>query len=107
MKVEALPLVLQCKVAGLPAPETEVRVCRDRKWAFDYAWSPWRIACEVEGGVFTDGRHTRGLGYTEDCEKYNQAAISGWLVIRATTAMVADGRALAALRAAFSARGLE
>jgi hypothetical protein len=101
-----IPLVLQLKAAGLPIPETEVRVCRDRKWVFDYAWTFWKIACEVEGGIWVKGRHVTGTGYEHDCEKYNRAGIDGWLVIRATTAMVDDGRALEALRAAFSARGL-
>jgi hypothetical protein len=97
----------QLKAAKLPTPELEVVFAPDRKWAFDYAWRPWMIALEVEGGVFVKSRHTSGLGYTNDCEKYNAAAILGWLLIRATTAMVDDGRAIDALRAAFSARGLE
>ena len=108
-KVRALgySLELQMRAAGIPTPETEVVFTSGRKWAFDYAWRAWEIACEVEGGVFSQGRHTRGLGYTADCEKYNEAAIQGWLVLRVTTAMVADGRAMDVLRAAFAARGLE
>jgi hypothetical protein len=106
-RAHGTPLLLQLKAAKLPTPELEVVFAPDRKWAFDYAWRPWMIALEVEGGVFVKSRHTSGLGYTNDCEKYNAAAILGWLLIRATTAMVDDGRAIDALRAAFSARGLE
>jgi hypothetical protein len=39
---------------------------------------------EIEGAVWTGGRHTRGAGYIKDCEKYNEAAFNGWAVIRLT-----------------------
>ena len=105
--VKRMPLLLQMKAAGIPTPETEVKFDRVREWAFDYAWRPWMIALEVEGGVFVQGRHTRGVGFTNDCIKYNRAAIAGWLVLRVTTDMATDGRAIGFLREAFSARGLE
>jgi hypothetical protein len=41
-----------------------------------------RVAVEVEGGAFSGGRHTRGMGFVADCEKYNVAALDGWLVLR-------------------------
>lgn len=55
-----------------------------RKWRFDYAIPKSLIACEVEGGVWSGGRHTSGAGYTKDMEKYSEAAILGWCVIRVT-----------------------
>jgi hypothetical protein len=106
-EAKALPLLLQMKAAGIPTPEQEVKFVRDRDWCFDFAWRGWKIALEVEGGVFTQGRHVRGVGYTEDCRKYSRAAIAGWMLIRATTGMVEDGSAIELLRDAFSARGLE
>jgi hypothetical protein len=36
---------------------------------------------EVEGGVWTCGRHVRGRGYEGDCEKYSEAALRGWCVL--------------------------
>lgn len=53
-----------------------------RKWRFDYAIPQHKIALEVEGGVFTTGRHTRGAGYIGDIEKYNEATRLGWRVVR-------------------------
>lgn len=54
-----------------------------RRWRFDYAHEPLKIAVEVEGGVWTgNSRHTRGKGYIADCEKYNQAQILGYNVMR-------------------------
>lgn len=65
-----------------------------RRWKFDFAWMTERIAVEVEGGVFSGGRHTRGAGFTADCEKYNEAALLGWAVLRVTGNQVKSGDAL-------------
>lgn len=73
-----------CVAAGLPRPVTEYRFHPQRRWRFDYAIPPWFIALEVEGGVWTAGRHTRGAGYLGDCEKYNEAQLLGWIVLRCT-----------------------
>jgi len=53
-----------------------------RKWRFDYAIIDLKIAVEVEGGVHTGGRHTRGVGFENDMEKYNSATSLGWRLIR-------------------------
>ena len=89
--------------AGLPEPVEEFRFDPVRKWRFDYAWPEHRLALEAEGGTWSGGRHVRGKGYERDCEKYNAAALQGWKVLRVTTAMMNDGRALACLEAALSA----
>lgn len=51
-----------------------------RKWRFDYALPELKIAIEVDGGVFTGGRHSGGIGQVKDMEKMNYAASLGWLV---------------------------
>lgn len=56
----------------------------ERKWRFDYAVPEYRIALEVEGGVWTSGRHTRPQGFLGDIEKYNTATLMGWRVFRTT-----------------------
>ena len=90
----SLSLDKQCALAGLPIPEPEYVFARPRRWRFDYAWPNHSLACEVEGAVFTGGRHTRGVGFERDCEKYAEALCRGWRVMRVTTGMVRDGRAL-------------
>jgi len=55
-----------------------------RKWRFDWANLELKIAIEIEGGAFTNGRHTRGAGFINDMEKYNEAIILGWKVFRVT-----------------------
>lgn len=55
-----------------------------RRWRFDYALPAHKIALEVEGGVWTGGRHTRPQGFLGDIEKYNTATLMGWRVFRTT-----------------------
>ncbi len=72
------------EVRGLPRPEREWKFDAKRRWRFDYAWPQQMIALEVEGGVWTGGRHTRGAGFVKDMEKYNRAAVLGWRLLRVT-----------------------
>jgi len=73
---------------GFPEPVCEYRFTPPRKFKFDLAWPELKIAVELEGGVYSGGRHTRGKGFEGDCEKYNLAAEQGWLVLRYTTNML-------------------
>lgn len=66
----------------LPPPTPELRFHPKRRWRFDFAWPAHRIALEVEGGVWTGGRHTSSSGFLKDMEKYNAAALLGWRVLR-------------------------
>lgn len=81
----------------LEKPDTEYRFHGKRRWRFDFAWPALMLAVEVEGGQWVNGRHQRGKGFEDDCEKYNEAALYGWTVLRFTGDMVKDGRALATL----------
>ncbi len=64
--------------------DKEVRFHPTRLWRFDYANEHYKIAIEVEGGVWTEGRHTRGKGFLGDMEKYNTATALGWRLLRVT-----------------------
>ncbi len=88
---EALAFELQ--MSGLPAPQREFLFHKRRKWRFDLAWPDLLIAVEVEGGIWTNGRHVRGEGYEGDCEKYNEAQLAGWMVLRFTPGMIKKGHA--------------
>jgi very-short-patch-repair endonuclease len=67
-------------------PEALKRGEGRRQWSSDFAWIPQRVIVECEGGVYTQGRHTRGAGYSEDCDKYNAGTLAGWKILRFTTA---------------------
>lgn len=83
------------RLCSLPRPEREFRFCPPRRWRFDFAWPSEKIAVEIEGGTWTNGRHTRGRGFEQDCEKYNEAVLLGWRVLRFPTAAVESGQAAA------------
>jgi very-short-patch-repair endonuclease len=95
------------KMAGLPKPQEEVQFAAPRKWRFDFAWPELRIALEVEGGIWTNGRHSRGSGMKRDMEKYNTAASMGWLVFRVTPDAVYSPTALKLVNQAYVARRKE
>lgn len=90
----------QLRMAGLPLPETQYQFADKRRWRFDFAWPDRMLAVEVEGGVWTRGRHQRPLGFLGDCEKYNVAAIRGWTVIRVAAPHINNGKALMWVEAA-------
>ena len=93
--------------AGLPVMLVDHVFHDERKWRLDFASPRWMVCMEVEGGSWVGGRHNRPKGFEDDILKYNEAAIEGWLLVRATTGMVKDGRALSALERAFEAAGWE
>ncbi|HEX6940702.1 MAG TPA: hypothetical protein VF158_14900 [Longimicrobiales bacterium] len=93
-----------CRDAGVPEPVTEHRFHPRRHWRFDYAWPDEHVALEVEGGAWTQGRHTRGKGFTADIEKYNEAAASGWTVLRCTPEQLCSPRTVEWIRRAVEAR---
>lgn len=62
----------------------EYKFLRDRRFRFDAALPAHKIAIEFEGGVYNNGRHVRGAGYTRDCKKYTLAAMEGWMLLRFT-----------------------
>jgi very-short-patch-repair endonuclease len=84
------------------APISEYRFHATRKWRFDYAWPEQKVALEIEGGVWTGGRHVRPKGYLRDIEKYNAAAVAGWRILRCTPTGVLNGEMVRAIREAIN-----
>lgn len=73
------------------------KFCPTRKWTFDFAWPDKMLALECEGGVSfyvkrksdgknvrVSGKHSGEKGFNDDCEKYNEALLLGWRVLRVT-----------------------
>lgn len=87
-------LAFQIKAAKLPNPETQYKFHSKRRWKSDFVWINEKLIVEVEGGVFSGGRHTRGVGFTNDCEKYNTATLMGYRVLRVTSDHIRRGEAL-------------
>ena len=52
-----------------------------RKWRFDFCFPEQRVAVEVQGGIFIQGRHSRGAALLKEWEKLNTAAAMGFRVL--------------------------
>ncbi|MDC4422540.1 endonuclease domain-containing protein [Acinetobacter baumannii] len=74
--------------------EQEYKFHPKRKWRADFLITGKKILVEVEGGIWSGGRHTRGKGYIGDMEKYNSAAVMGFTVLRFSTEQVKSGLAV-------------
>ena len=89
------------KAMGLPAPKLEHPFARyadpPRKFRFDYAWISERIALEVQGGTWINGRHSRGGA---DHEKMNLAQVMGWDVYQCTPQELKKGTIIPTLKRA-------
>lgn len=77
-----------------PPTQREHRFHPERGWRMDFAWPEYRVAVEVEGGVWGMGRHNRPRGFIADTEKYNAAAELGWIVLRFTGQAIKSGKAI-------------
>lgn len=93
-------LAMQLKAAKIPTPTFEHRFAPPRRWRFDLAWPDRMLAVEVEGGIWTRGRHVRGAGMLADACKYNEAVLRGWRVLRVMGAHISAGQALAWIESA-------
>jgi ribosomal protein L21E len=77
-----------CQNFNLPEPVAEFQFAKDikRRWRIDWYFhepkTGKKVALEVEGGVWTGGRHTRGKGFVGDMEKYNEMAARGIALVR-------------------------
>lgn len=96
-------LSTQLRAAGLPVP-VEDGFCHNpsRRWRWDYAWpdEPYRLLVDVQGGIWTGGKHVRGKGLTNDIEKHNDAILAGFRVLWLTPQQIANGFALETIRRA-------
>lgn len=98
--------------AGREADEADLKTINEiygckRKWKFDYAFPDYKIALEIEGAVWVQGRHTRGSGFIKDIEKYNTAALLGWYVFRCTPSTTDKVKALELIKRLIKRKRME
>ncbi len=87
----------------------EYQFAAPRKWKFDYVLPSVNgggIAIEYEGLPLqvAKSRHTTISGFCGDCEKYSEAAILGWCVIRVNAISVESGLAHSLIKRAVDTR---
>jgi len=83
---------------------TEYKFHEKRKWRFDFALIfPYTnyVAIELEGGYFVRGGHSRGAAQIRDNEKFNEAALLGWKILRFTPQQITKGEAIRFIKRLF------
>lgn len=101
MKYNKAIVVAWMTEQGIPRPETEYKFHETRKWKMDFAWphnfsdtacfldekavayyTTLKPVClEVQGGIFIQGRHSRGAALIKEWEKLNEAACLGYRIL--------------------------
>lgn len=69
---------------GRQFPQRQFVFHETRKWRFDFAWPLFKVAVEIDGGVYqkkATGHRSIG-GVVSQMEKLNVAQIAGWKVLR-------------------------
>lgn len=85
-------------------------VCREhkfhptRRWRFDLAWVHCKLAVEVNGGIYVNGRHNRGAALESEYEKLNAATELGWAVLIYGPNAIKNGNALRNIECCYSQR---
>lgn len=96
-------LVEQIAARALPAPVLQSRLPwkhTKRLFRGDLLWPEQRLLVEVDGGVYTGGRHATGQGIERDNVKHNLAVLNNYRVLRVNGSHVRDGSAVAWIAAA-------
>ena len=65
--------------------QKEYKFIPNRRFRADFYLEKYRLLIEIEGGMWSNGRHNRGSGYRADCDKYNLATLHGYKLIRFCT----------------------
>ena len=94
------------KSEGIPIPEAEFRFAPPRRWRFDYFWPEHGLALEIDGAVWTGGRHTRGSGWMKDTEKLNEAACMGYRMLRCTPQQLLTVQMIGVIRKTLQAHSI-
>ena len=87
-------LAFQLRAVGI-AHEREVILpeLKPRRWRWDFKIG--RLLVEVQGGTWIGGKHSRGPGYENDCEKVCSATAAGFTVLTVVPKQVKTGAVLA------------
>jgi very-short-patch-repair endonuclease len=75
---------------GGPTLIKEFKFCAERDWQNDYLHEASKTIIELDGGVWTGGRHVRPQGFINDCIKLNVASLADYRVIRIPTGFATD-----------------
>jgi very-short-patch-repair endonuclease len=84
----------QLDAVGLDGYVREYQAIPGRKFRFDFAWEKERLLVEINGGTYTRGGHSTGLGIKRDYIKQNLCQLAGYKLLTFDSDMVKSGQAL-------------
>lgn len=87
-------LLVRLERAGLPTGVGQHRIVPGRMFTWDRCWIEQRVCVEVQGGIWTKGGHSSGVGIERDCLKASMAAALGWRCLPITRSMIESGEAV-------------
>ncbi len=73
-----------------PAPERQFKFHPERRFRYDFAWPQIKLCVDIQGGGFSGGRHSRGIGQEGDHDKANEAQRLGYDVLQFGTKAMDD-----------------
>ncbi len=88
----------QVRQAGLPEPEREVKLNSSSAHRWDFVWPRYRLAVEINGGIWKLGGHSTGRGIQRDQLKLTLATLAGYRSLQFDAGAVNDGTAVMAVQ---------
>lgn len=77
---------------------TQHRFAHPKRYRFDFAHLPTKVAIEIQGGTWVPGLgHSSGAGIRRDMAKAQLAASLGWVVVPLASDQAGDPEKLAAI----------
>jgi very-short-patch-repair endonuclease len=99
-----LSFIEECLAAELKAEnidfDREVRFAPDRLFRADFHIIGTPLLVEIDGGAYTQGRHTRPKGFLKDREKDALAFRLGYVPMHLSPEQVQSGEAVQTIKAA-------
>lgn len=90
---------------GIEEPKPQYRFHEARLWRVDFAWPEWKVAVEIEGGIWRRdrkgnwaGAHSHPSNIERDIEKSNALALAGYSLLRFTEKEIKSGVAVFLVR---------
>lgn len=91
----------------LPKPYLEYAFHPERKWRFDFAWLEYKVALEVDGGIWIKGGHNRGAQIKKTWEKENAAQLLCWRIFKCEPCDLCTNETVSMIRSALLIKALD
>lgn len=96
-------LAFQLQAEGITDYQAEYRFAPPRRWRADLYLPAADLLVDVQGGIYVNGKHSRGAAQEKDYEKANTAQIMGFRFMQFGPSQIRSGEALATIKRALEA----